>query len=331
MMTSGGTMPLIRRDFLTLAVGMTGWRLPAYAQDTIPTIGFLNSASRGQLTQPLEWFHEGLREQGYVEGRNVRVDYRWADGDYADLDKYMAELIRNRVTLVVATGGAVSAKAAINATTTIPIVFVIGFDPVELGFVKGLNRPDSNVTGVSVFTTELVEKRFELLNRLVPGGGAFALLVNPGSVTTPIDIQWTKEAAEPSGKSILVLEAKTDVDIDKAFAAAVEQHARGLLVTADPFFNVRRGQIVALAARHRIPAVYPWAEYARAGGLMSYGPELSWAYRRAGINTGRILRGTKPSDLPVELPTEFRLVINLPTAKALGLNVQSVVADETIE
>jgi putative ABC transport system substrate-binding protein len=323
-------MPLVRRDFLKFAA-MTTWPSAAFAQDAIPTIGFLNSASRAQLAEPLEWFHEGLREQGYVEGRNVRVDYRWADGDYTKLDQYMAELIRNRVTLVVATGGAVSAKAAINATTTIPIVFVIGFDPVELGFVRGMNRPESNVTGVSVFTTELAEKRFDLLDRLVPGSGALALLVNPGSVTTPIDVQWTKEAAQRSGKSILVLEASTDPDIDRAFAAAVEQKTKGLLVTADPFFNIRRAQIVALAARHRIPAVYPWAEYARAGGLMSYGPELSWAYRRAGNNTGRILRGTKPSDLPVELPTEFRLVVNLKTANALGLNVQSLVTDETIE
>jgi putative tryptophan/tyrosine transport system substrate-binding protein len=325
-------MPLVRRDFLTLALAPTTvGRLPAYAQDAMRTIGFLNSASRGQLAQPLEWFHEGLREQGYVEGRNVRIDYRWADGNYADLDRYMAELIRNEVRIVVATGGAVSAKAAINATSTIPIVFVIGFDPVELGYVKGLNRPDSNVTGVSVFTTELSEKRFDLLNRLVPGSGVFALLINPGSVSTPIEIELTKAAARRSGKSIAVLEAKSDVEIDRALSAAVDQKATGLLVTADPFFNVRRSQIVSLAAQHRIPAVYPWAEYAKAGGLMSYGPELSWAYKRAGINTGRILSGAKPSELPVEQPTEFRLVVNLQTAKALALNVQSLVADETIE
>jgi putative tryptophan/tyrosine transport system substrate-binding protein len=299
----------------------------------MPVVGFLSSGSPRAFGSLVSAFRHGLADEGFVEGRNVRIDYRWAEGNYDDLGRLTAELIQNRATVIAATGGLVSAKAAMKATTTIPIVFIAGFDPVQLGLVKSLSRPEGNVTGASVFTTELAEKRFELLYRLVGPAGNFGLLVNPGAVSTKIDVERTKAAAARVGRPVIILEARSEGEIDRAFASAAEQRVNALVVHADPFFTTRRAQIVALAGRYRMPAAYPWREYTEAGGLLSYGTELSWGYQRIGVQAGRILKGAKPSQLPVELPTEFQLVINMKTAKQLGIAIPPevrIMASETI-
>jgi ABC-type uncharacterized transport system substrate-binding protein len=328
---------MTRRNFLLLAVlsGVARWPLTARAQQrTMPTIGFLSSGSPRAFAELVAAFREGLGDQGYNVGSNVWIDYRWAEGYYNDLDTLAAELVRNQVALIAATGGVPSARAGLNATRTIPVVFIVGVDPIQLGLVASLNKPGGNATGASIFTTELAMKRLELLSSLVPGKGAFALLVNPKSAGTDIETKMTATAAESSGRSISILNASTESEIDDAFNSAADQHVGALLISADPLFMNRRAQLVALAARHAIPAMFPLRQYVVAGGLMSYGPELTWAYRRIGQYAGRILKGTKPSDLPVEQPTEFKLVINLATAKALGLAIPPrllALSDEVIE
>jgi putative tryptophan/tyrosine transport system substrate-binding protein len=325
---------MLRRDFLGLLGGMAAWPLAASAQETMPVIGFLSSGSPGPFTPFVAGFRRGLAEQGYTEDRNVRIDYRWAEGNYGKLDTFAAELIQSGVALIAATGGVVSAKAAMRATTNIPIIFVVGFDPVELGLVESHSRPGHNVTGVSVHTTELAEKRLELLERLVPGIRTVGVLANPGSITTKLEIENMRGPAQKSGRSLVSLLASTESEIVSAFESAVQQKVDAIIVTADPFFNVRRDQIVALAARHRIPASYPSRLFVAAGGLMSYGTEISWAYQRVGVYAGRILKGTKPHELPVELPTSFNLTINLGAAKGLGLNVSAemqAIASEVID
>jgi putative tryptophan/tyrosine transport system substrate-binding protein len=326
---------MTRRNFLAVLSGAAAWPLTGRAQEnTLPVIGFLSSGSLSALAKPVDAFRDGLREEGYVENSNVLLAYRWAEGNYEALDALATDLVRNRVHVIAATGGVVSAKAAIRATSTVPVVFVVGFDPVQLGLVASLNKPGGNATGVSIFTTELAVKRLELLQRLVPGSSIVAILVNPKSIAAEIETKETIAAAQLSGRAFLVLNASTAAEIDMAFASAVEQRVSAVLVSADPVFTTRSEQLVALAERHAMPAVYPVRRYYDAGGLMSYGPELEWAYRRIGQYAGRILKGARPSDIPVELPVDIKLLINLKAANAIGLNVPSelvAVANEIIE
>ncbi len=326
-----------RRELITLLGGTAaGWSLSACSQQpAMPVIGFISSsnASPGtEFARLLTAFRKGLNEVGYVEGQNIAIEYRWAGGQYDRLSALAADLVRRQVSLIAATGGLPSALAAKAATETIPILFVIGIDPVQAGLVTNLSRPGGNATGVSVFTTELAEKRLELLHKLVPEAATIALLVNPNSYGSRKEQM--EDAARDLGLKLLFLEASVESDFTAAFAIAAKQRAGALWVTADPFFTTQHAKIIALAARDRLPAVYPWRQYVEAGGLMSYGPDLTWAYHQIGLYAGRILNGAVPSDLPVLLPTRLHLLINLKTAKALGVTVPRVVlayADEVIE
>ncbi len=301
----------------------------------MPVIGFISSSSASpgtEFARLLTAFREGLNEVGYVEGQNIAIEYRWAGGQYDRLPALVADLVHRQVSLIAASGGLPSAQAAKAATETIPILFVIGTDPVQAGLVASLNRPGGNATGVSVFTTEMAAKRLELLHQLVPEAATIALLVNPNSYGS--GKEQMEDAARDLGLKLLFLEASVESDFSAAFAIAAQQRAGALWVTADPFFTIQHAKIIALAARHRLPAVYPWRQYAEAGGLMSYGPDLTWAYRQIGVYAGRILKGAMPSDLPVLLPTKLHLLINLRTAKALGVTVPRVVlayTDEVID
>ncbi len=323
-----------RRDILAL-FGSIAWPLTARAQQpSLPAIGFLSSGSPRTFERFTNAFLQGLGDQKYAEGRDFWVDYRWAEGHYNDLGALASRLVHDGARLIAASGGVVSAQAAVKATSKIPIVFVVGFDPVQLGLVASLNRPGGNVTGASVYSTELTAKRLEFLVELAPGIRSVAMLVNPGSVTTDLEIKDTVAAARHIDRDLQVFRASNEAEINVVFAAAAEQHVGGLLVGADPLFTARRAQLVALAEQHAIPTMYPWREYVESGGLVSYGAELIWAYRQIGNYAGQILKGAQPSDLPVVLPTKFDLVINLKTAKALGLNISSsllAVADETLE
>jgi putative ABC transport system substrate-binding protein len=326
---------IFRRGVLTLLAGAAAWPVAARAQQrALPVVGFLSSGSPRAFAKFIEAFREGLGEQGFVESQNVWIDYRWAEGHYNELGVLASELVRKQVNVIAATGGVVSAQAALKTTKTTPIVFVIGFDPVQLGLVKSINRPGGNATGASVFTTELSGKRLEMLYALAPVIKKVGILANPGSATTELEIKDTINAARRTGHEISVFRASNESEIDAAFASAAAQEVSGLLVSADPLFTTRRVQLVSLAARHGMPAVYPWREYVEAGGLLSYGTELTWAYRQIGVYAGRILKGAKPHDLPVVLPTKFELVINLKTAKALSLNISPkllAIADVAIE
>jgi ABC-type uncharacterized transport system substrate-binding protein len=313
---------MIRRDFLTILGGAAAWPLVAHAQQPPgPVIGFLSSGSQSAFAGLERAFREGLQQQGFIHGSNVRIEDRWAEGRYSDLPKLADELVQHRVDLIAATGGVVSAQAAVKATTSIPIVFIVGFDPVKLKLVKSFNAPGGNATGVNIFTTELAIKRLELLKDLLPRIDNVAILVNPGSVTTDIEIDESRQAAHHFDLKFRVFEARTESALETAFADAARNHIGALLVSADPFFTARRHQIVALAARSGLPAMYPLPVYVDAGGLVSYGTKLTWAYRQVGIYAGRILKGAKPTELPVQLPTEFDLALNLKAAKALNMTI----------
>jgi ABC-type uncharacterized transport system substrate-binding protein len=313
-----------RRDvFALLAGGAAATSIDARAQaPTMPVIGFLSSASPGAFERFLAAFRQGLSQGGYVEDKNVAIEYRWAEGQYDRLSDMAADLVRRRVALITASGGIVSARAAKAATDSIPIIFLSGLDPVQIGWVASLARPGGNLTGVSLYTTELVAKRMQLLRELVPKAETVAFLLNPESVVVgEIEKRDAEAATRAAGVRLLILTATVPSDLDKAFALAVEQQAGALLVTADPFFTSQRTRLVALAARHSIPAAYPWREYAEAGGLMSYGPSIADAYQQVGRYASRILKGMHPSDLPVQLPTKFDLVLNMKTARALGITI----------
>jgi putative tryptophan/tyrosine transport system substrate-binding protein len=325
-----------RRDFITLLGGVgAAWPLAASAQDlTVPLIGFLNSASPGPFARLVDAFRRGLREGGYVEGRNVRIEYRWAEGEFARLPELAADLVNRRVSLIVATGGTVSARAAKEATATIPMLFIGGPDPIGDGLVTSLNRPGGNATGVALYTSELLPKRLELLSELLPRAATIALLVNPSDAAHEAETKYVEDAMQGTGRQMVLLGASAERDFEPAIVSAVQQRADALLVSASPFFTQRRVQLVALAARHAIPAGYPWREYTESGGLMSYGPSIAGAYHLIGRYASRILNGEKPTDLPVQGPTSYELVINLKTAKALGLEVPPsllAVADGVIE
>jgi len=323
-----------RRSLITLIGAMIVARpLSARAQQP-PVIGFLNNLSPGAIPNAMAAFRDGLKEAGYLEGRNLAIEYRWADSHNDRLPELAVDLVQRQVAVIVATGGGASALAAKAATTTIPTVFSSATDPVELGLVASLNRPGGNATGVHVMTNSLEAKRLGLLHELVPNAATIAVLVNPGTPGADSQLTEAETAAHAVARKIHILKAGSEPELDKAFATLAGARAEALLVAADPFFNAYRQQIVALAARYAIPAIYEFREFAAAGGLMSYGINLADAYRQIGLYTGKILQGAKPADLPVTQPTKFELVINLNAAKGLGITVPPTLlarADEVIE
>jgi putative tryptophan/tyrosine transport system substrate-binding protein len=299
----------------------------------MPVIGFLGSSSPGPFAPFVAAFQRGLSESGYVEGQNLTIEYRWAENSYDRLPALAAELAGRKVDLIV-TGGTPAALAAKSATPTIPIVFSGVGDPVAVGLVASLARPGGNITGISEMATEQMSKRLELLSELVPQARVIALLVNPNAANAGPAIREVQDAARANGVQLPILKAETESAIDAAFGALVQLHAGALVVVPDAFFSSRRDQLVALASRHAVPAIYHLREFVAAGGLISYGASLTAVFRQAGTYAGRILKGAKPADLPVQQPTTFELVVNLDTAKALGLTVPPSIlarADEVIE
>jgi putative tryptophan/tyrosine transport system substrate-binding protein len=318
---------------LLLGGAMIAARALRAQQKAMTVVGFLQSGSPGPYAPYMDAFRQGLSENGYVEGQNVTIEYRWAEGSYDRLAALAADLVGRKVDVIVTMGGLSSALAAKNATSTIPIVFSAA-DPVGAGLVASLARPGGNLTGFSIMATELMPKGLELISELVPQAGVIALLVNPNNPGTEAIIRYVQEAARVKGLQLAVVKAGTESEIDVAFLTLLQLHAGGLVVGVDPFFNSRREQLVALAARYAVPAVYYWREFAADGGLISYGPSLAAGYSQAGIYVGKILHGAKPADLPVQQPTTFELVVNLKTAKALGLTVPPSIlarADQVIE
>ena len=324
-----------RREFIAGLGGAAAvWPLAARAQAAMPVIGALNSAAAAPIAPLLAAFRLGLGEAGYVEGQNLAIEYRLAEGQYDRLPSLAADLVRRRVAVIATGGGTVSALAAKNATPTIPVVFVCDDDPVKVGLVTSISRPGGNVTGIHQLTTGLEAKRLGLLHELAPNVTTMAVLVNPDYPDAGIQIKEVEEAARTLGLQLHILKARIEADFDAAFATIVQQQAGALLVASDPFLFSRREQLVALAARHAVPAIYQFRQNAAVGGLMSYGTRITDSYHQVGVYTGKILKGAKPTDLPVVVSTRFEFVINLKTAKALGIkfsdNLLSL-ADEVME
>jgi putative tryptophan/tyrosine transport system substrate-binding protein len=325
-----------RREFITILGGAAIWPLMARAQQpTMPVIGFLNISSPEIWTRYIAAFKQGLSQAGFVEGQNVAIEYRWARGDYNQLSALAADLASRKVTVIAANGGGRSALAAKAATETIPIVFTFGDgDPVKYGLVESINHPGRNITGISMIAGLLEPKRLELLREIAPKTTVVHILVNPNNAGVLQDIPTVAAAAGKLGLGFEVVQAGTESEIDVAFATMVREHAQAFMVSNDGFLTSRAPKITALAARYALPAIYPWREFAIAGGLISYGASISEAYRQSGLYVSQILKGTKPADLPVQQPTKFELVINAKTAKALGLEVPVSLltrADDVIE
>jgi putative tryptophan/tyrosine transport system substrate-binding protein len=324
-----------RRKLLLFVSGaLTASRALCAQQKAMPVIGYLNPTSPGPLASYLAAFRRGLSETSYIEGQNVTIEYRWAEGHFDRLPALVADLVSRNVDVIASTGGTAPALAAKSATTMIPIVFLIGGDPVKLGLVAGLARPGGNLTGFSLLGGELTPKRLELLTEMVPEARVIALLVNRNDPDAARTMRNAQEAANAKGVQLQTVKVGTEGEIDTAFASLVELRAGALLVNGDPFFDTQREQLVALAARHAVPAIYSEREFAVAGGLISYGTSRSAAYRQVGNYVGRILKGEKPGDLPVQQPTTFELVVNLKTAKALNIIVPPSIlarANEVIE
>jgi putative ABC transport system substrate-binding protein len=325
-----------RREFITLLGGATAWPLAARAQSAaMPVIGFLGAESPDLVASPLRAFRQGLSETGAVEGRNVAIEYRWAEGHNDRLPALAADLASRQVTVITSPGSTPAALAAKAATTAIPIVFAVAVDPVAVGLIASLARPGGNLTGVTTLNLEVVPKRVELLHELIPTATAVALLVNPTSPTlAETSTRDAQAAARTLGLELHVLHASTERDFEAVFATLVQRPAGGLVIAPDAFFNSHMEQLAALALRHAVPAFYQFREFAAAGGLMSYGGDVSDTYRQAGIYSGRILKGEKPAELPVQQSAKVELIINLKTAKGLGLTVPTALlvrADEVFE
>jgi putative tryptophan/tyrosine transport system substrate-binding protein len=322
-----------RREFIKIVAGsaLGTLPLPSYAQQAaMPVVGFINAASAENQKRLVAAFLKGLTQSGYIDGQNVKVEYRWAEGQYDQMPALIAELLGRQAAVISATGSTAAVQAAMAATWTIPIVFVIGGDPVKFGLIASLNRPGGNVTGVSF----LVTKQLGLLHELIPSATNFGFLVNLNNPNAESDTNNAHLAAEALGRKIVVVKARTREDIDHAFTLLTQERADALLISADPLFSGSREQLAALAAHHTLPAMFNSREFALAGGLLSYGPDQADAYHEAGTYVGRILGGEKPSELPVVQPTKFELVINIKTAKSLGLNVPPLLlarADEVVE
>jgi putative ABC transport system substrate-binding protein len=322
-----------RREFIIIGGATLVWSLNARAQQSAAVVGFISGGSPGESARLITAFQNGLSEAGYVEGNNVYIAFRWAEGQYDRVPTLAAELVDQRVTVIAAFGppAALAAKAA---TSTIPIVFSVGVDPVEAGLVASLNRPVGNLTGMTLFSAPLGPKRLQLLRELIPTAEVIALLVNPTTSEGATQAKEIRDAAREIGQRIVVLNAATDVDIGAAFETFSSQQVGAVMVAADQFFSARRDRIIALAMHHAVPAMYHWREFVIGGGLISYGASILDTYRQVGIYVGRILKGAKPADLPVQQPTTFELVINLKTAKTLGLTIPPSImvrADEVIE
>jgi putative ABC transport system substrate-binding protein len=324
-----------RREFITLVGGAAAWPRVARAQQSaMPVIGYLYAGSSAPVASLIAVFRDGLAENGYIEGRNVMIEYRYADGRYDRLPDLAADLVRRHVAVIVTPPSTAAALAAKGATRTIPIVFAVTDDPAKLGLVASLSRPGGNATGVNFLVAELVAKRLALLRELVPAAVRVVVLVNPDNANTEFVTKDLKEAAPALGMRIDVIHARDSREIEAAFAALVRTKADALLVGPDSVFQNRRVQLATLAARHAVPTVFPVREFVEVGGLMSYGTSLTNAYHQLGVYTGRILKGTKPGELPVVQSTKFELLINLPTARALGIDIPSTLlarADEVIE
>jgi putative tryptophan/tyrosine transport system substrate-binding protein len=324
-----------RREFITLLGGAAAWPLAARAQQpAVPVIGFLSSASPDSYTTRLRAFRQGLKEAGYVEGQNLEIEYRWTEGQYNRLPELAAELVHRQVAVIVAGGGTPSAVAAKAATTTIPIVFAVAVDPIKTGLVASLSRPGGNLTGVTNLNVEVGQKRLELLHELLPTATIIAVLVNPTSPTTEPFLRALQPAARALGLQLHVLNASTDRDFDTVFATLGRLRAGALVISPDLFFNTRVELLAALSLRHAVPAIHQYRPFVAAGGLMSYASDETEYYRLVGIYAGKILKGDKPADLPVVQSTKVELIINLKTARALGLTVPLPLlgrADEVIE
>ncbi len=325
-----------RREFITLLGGTAiGWPLPARAQQpTMPVIGFLNSALAVKWSPFVAAFRQGLSETGYVEGQNVGIEFRWAEGHYDRLPGLAADLVCAGVAVIVATGGATSALAAKQTTTTIPIVFSTGGDPIKEGLVASINRPGGNITGVNLLTTGLEAKRLEILHAVVPNASIIGALINPNNANAEVQSAMVQDAGRTMGQKVLILHASSERDFEAVLATMVQSRIDALIVGSDPFFNSQRDKLIDLTARYRIPAIYEWHEFVQAGGLMSYGSNLADGYHQVGIYAGRVLKGEKPGDLPIVQSTKVQFAINLKTANALGVTVPLPLlgrADEVIE
>jgi putative ABC transport system substrate-binding protein len=321
-----------RREFIAALGGAAAWPLAARAQQSAtPVVGFLGMGAPGPFAEVTNAFKESLREAGYISGKNINIEFRWAAGQYEQLPRLATDLVQHSAAVIVVAGGAISVLAVKATTSTVPIVFVTGADPVKDGLVAGLNRPGGNVTGASLFVAELVAKRLELLAEMAPNATTIAVLVNPANPNAETDAQEAQSAGHLRRRKIVLLNARDAAEIDTAFATLVQRGAGALLIGSDIFFVSRRDQLVALASRHGIPAMHQFREFAVAGGLASYGTPHTEPYRQAANYTARILKGEKPADLPVIQPTKFELVINLKTAKALGLKIPATLLARAYE